>query len=276
MILVNGIEADSLSTSDRGLQYGDGLFETLAVQDGIPLCWERHIQRLRTGCERLRLSCPDGKLLSREAARVSRGLSLGVLKMVITRGPDGRGYKIPAVARPTRILSSLSWPEFSPAWSEQGVVATVCKTRLSPNPCLAGIKHLNRLEQVLARSEWDDPQIAEGLMLDAANRVVEGTMSNVFMVKQGRLLTPDLADAGVEGIMRGLVLELARAFDVTVKVQSVNLADLENAEELFLSNSLFGIWPIRKLGDTAYRVGPLSLRLRDMLIADGYIAGQSQ
>ncbi len=276
MILVNGIEADSLSTGDRGLQYGDGLFETLAVQRGRPLCWDRHMQRLRVGCERLSIHCPESELISGEAERVIGGISLGVLKIVVTRGPGDRGYRIPPHSRPTRILSSLPWPPFSSAWVQQGVAVRVCDTRLARNPRLAGIKHLNRLEQVLARSEWDDPQIAEGLMLDTSNRVIEGTASNLFAVTAGRLLTPDLADAGVEGIMRGLVLDAARALGVPVDVRCVYPKDLRHADELFLSNSLFGVWPIRQLHDRAYPVGPLSLRLRGMLTADGYIAQQSQ
>ncbi len=273
MTLVNGIESDTILTGDRGLNYGDGLFETLAVCNGVPLCWNQHISRLGMGCGRLKIPCPPDALLFEEATRVCGGLALGVLKILITRGTGSRGYRIPDAVTPSRILSTHPWPDFSVSQGLNGVAATVCETRLGNNPALAGIKHLNRLEQVLARSEWSDPGIAEGLMLDTEGRVIEGTMSNLFLVTQDRLLTPDLAKAGVAGIMRELVMLEAARLAVAVGVASVTLADVRNADELFLSNSLFGIWPIRSLDGRAYRVGPLGLRLRRRLLADGYIAG---
>ncbi len=275
MTLVNGIEADAVSVQDRGLSYGDGLFETLAVADGLPIAWEPHISRLRNGCQRLRIPCPAEALLRAEATRVCAGLRLGVLKIIVTRGANGRGYRIPEVVNPTRILTTYPWPAFPGSRAREGVLVTVCQTRLSANPRLAGIKHLNRLEQVLARSEWDSHHYAEGLMLDAADRVVEGTMSNLFLVMDGQLVTPDLADAGVAGIMRGLVLAEAPALDMSVRVASVSLEDLRRAEELFLCNSLFGVWPIKGLDGQAYRVGPLAPRLRQRLLAKGYIAAQA-
>ncbi len=275
MTLVNGIEADAVSVHDRGLSYGDGLFETFAVAEGRPIAWEPHISRLQNGCQRLRIPCPAEALLRAEATRVCAGLTLGVLKIIVTRGANGRGYRIPEVVNPSRILTIYPWPAFPRSRAREGVRVTVCQTRLAANPGLAGIKHLNRLEQVLARSEWDGPHYAEGLMLDTAGRVVEGTMSNLFLVIDGQLVTPDLADAGVAGIMRGLVLAEAAALDIGATVAPVGLDDLRRAEELFLCNSLFGVWPIKGLDGQAYRVGPLALRLRHRLLAKGYIAAQA-
>ena len=274
MRLVNGIASDVISTRDRGLNYGDGLFETMAVRSGAPVCWSRHMARLAAGCQRLRIPCPPDALLWEEAGRVCSGVALGVLKIVVTRGTNGRGYRMPDTVTPTRVLSSHPWPEMPASWGIEGVSVTICQTRLGINPQLAGIKHLNRLEQVMGRSEWDGPRFAEGLMLDTAGRVIEGTTSNLFLVTADGLVTPDLAHAGVAGIMRDLVLEEADTLDVAARVASVSREDLSYAEELFLSNSLFGIWPIRSLDGRVYRVGPLALRLRDRLLAKGCIAGQ--
>ncbi len=274
MRLVNGIASDVISTRDRGLNYGDGLFETMAVRSGAPVCWSRHMARLAAGCQRLRIPCPPDALLWEEAGRVCSGVALGVLKIVVTRGTNGRGYRIPDTVTPTRVLSSHPWPEMPASRGTEGVSVTICQTRLGINPQLAGIKHLNRLEQVMGRSEWDGPRFAEGLMLDTAGRVIEGTTSNLFLVTADGLVTPDLAHAGVAGIMRDLVLEEADTLDVAARVASVSREDLSYAEELFLSNSLFGIWPIRSLDGRVYRVGPLALRLRDRLLAKGCIAGQ--
>ncbi len=275
MRLVNGMESDSISTDDRGLNYGDGLFETMAVKEGAPVCWDRHISRLHAGCRRLRIPCPPGALLRKEATRLCAGLELGVVKIVVTRGATGRGYRMPDAATPSRILSVHPWPDFPASRGTKGVAVAVCQTRLGLNPGLAGVKHLNRLEQVLARSEWDETRFAEGLMLDMAGRVVEGTMSNLFLVSSDRLLTPDLADAGVAGIMRDLVIQEALGLDAAVTVAPVSMEDVNHAEELFLSNSLFGIWPINSVDGTSYRVGPVALRLRQRLLAEGFIVGQA-
>ncbi len=273
MRLVNGIESDRISTADRGLNYGDGLFETMAVRKGAPVCWAQHMARLHAGCRGLRMPCPPEALLLEEATRVCAELELGVIKLIITRGATGRGYRIPDTATPTRILSTHPWPDFPRSSGEEGVAVTVCKTRVGLNPGLAGIKHLNRLEQVLARSELDDTRYAEGLMLDVAGHVVEGTMSNLFLATKGGVLTPDLADAGVAGIMRDLVRQEAGALGVAVTVAPVTMEDVNRAQELFLRNSLFGIWPINSVDGRRYRVGPVALRLRQRLLAEGYIAG---
>jgi len=273
MVLVNGVDTVHLSVQDRGLHYGDGVFETLAVRDGEPLCWARHMDRLRAGCQRLSMPCPDPNQLLGEARQVSQELAHAVLKLMVTRGVGGRGYRPPETASPTRVVVSYPWPDYPRASPLQGVHVRVCNTRLGRNPSLAGIKHLNRLEQVLARAEWTDPDIAEGLMLDTEDRVIEGTMSNVFMVRERCLLTPGLGSAGIPGIMRALIMETARSMGLEVTEASLSLADLGSADELFLCNSIFGVWPIRRLSGKPYAIGPLSLRMRQRLVAMGVISG---
>lgn len=266
MILVNGAPVDSIAVSDRGLQYGDGLFETLAVYDGNPNLWKRHLKRLAVGCERLGIPMPDSGVLWDEAERVCTGMRRGVLKLIITRGSGGRGYRPPKSTHPTRIASAHPWPTYPDAWWHQGVTVRVCRQRLARSPRLAGIKHLNRLEQVLARSEWHDPLVAEGLMLDYDGRVIEGTQTNLFAVRHGRLMTPDLSEAGVQGIMRGLILDIGATLGFACDIGSVNLSDLFQAEELFLCNSLVGIWPVKRLEDAVFRTpGPLTAKLTKVL-----------
>jgi len=272
VVLVNGIATEALGVRDRGLHYGDGLFETLAVSQGRPLCWDPHMARLLAGCERLRLPCPDADGLRKEAREACAALPLGVLKILITRGAGGRGYRPPREPVPTRIVMTRPWPPYPPGNTETGVTVIICQTRLGTNPGLAGLKHLNRLEQVLARSEWDDPGIAEGLMLDATGRVVEGTMTNLFMLSRGRLLTPALDEAGVAGVMRRLILETAPDLGLPATECSLNLRDLNAADELFLSNSLVGVWPVRELAGRAFKVGPVARRLRQELGSRGYLA----
>lgn len=264
MMLINGQPQHQLDAGDRGLLYGDGLFETLAVTEGRPQHWERHLRRLSAGCERLRIPLPDTALLEAEAARLCRDAQRAVLKLVLTRGAAGRGYRMPLEASPTRLLALYPWPDYPARYYTEGVEVRVCQTRLGLNPALAGIKHLNRLEQVLARAEWGD-EVQEGLMLDTEGGVVEGTMSNVFLVAGGRLLTPVLTRAGVAGIMRERILEAAGGQGIDVEVRPLGLADCEAAEGLFLTNSLIGIWPVRRLAEKHFTIPPMARQLMEAL-----------
>jgi len=259
--LINGIEASSIDAQDRGFQYGDGLFETLRIRDGRPCLWSAHMARLAHGCERLGLPMPDEALLCDEADRLCRGEADGVLKIVLTRGSGGRGYRPPQDSTPMRLLARFPTPDYPPENRTQGVAVRICDTRLGLNPALAGFKHLNRLEQVLARAEWDDIDIAEGLMQDIEGNVIEGTMSNLFVVQAGTLRTPELSRCGVAGVMRAQVMAGAEALGIPVGEGRLGLRDLAAADELFLCNSVIGIWPVRRLARRDYVPGPLTARL---------------
>jgi 4-amino-4-deoxychorismate lyase len=246
--LIDGIETDRLAATDRGLQYGDGLFETLAVRDGGFCLWSKHFARLSRGAERLGIPCPPQDLLLEECGQLISGETVGVLKVVLTRGSGGRGYRPPVASHPTRICSLHPWPDYPTSWREKGVSVISCRTPLGNNPILAGLKHLNRLEQVVGRAEWQDPQIAEGLMCDGRGRVIGGTMSNVFLMVRGRLSTPRLDRCGIEGTVRNLVLRMAGSFGIAVEQTDIRHAELVAADGLFLTNALIGVWPVRRLG----------------------------
>jgi 4-amino-4-deoxychorismate lyase len=157
------------------------------------------------------------------------------------------------------------WPNYPTSCTESGIKTRICQTRLGHNPSLAGIKHLNRLEQVLARQEWDDPVIMEGLMLDASGNLVEGTMSNVFVVKDAVLMTPDLQLCGVAGIMRAHVLDMAAEHLIAARVQHLELDALLQADEVFICNSLLGIWPVIGVDEHDFLKGPVTRRLQTLL-----------
>ncbi len=250
MILINGQPETTLSVADRGLQYGDGLFETIPFRDGKLEYLNEHIERLLRGCARLHIDFTDLESLERELVMLCAQTSEDkVIKIIITRGSGGRGYKPPKDTFPQRIIASYPLPDY-PVHNSQGVTVQLCTTRLSANPLLAGIKHLNRLEQVIARNEWDSGEIAEGLMLNYDDELIEGTMSNVFLVRDSRLFTPDLRDSGIEGIMRRQIIEHASTLDIPHEVVSLNIDDLYQADEVFISNSLIGIWPVTLLHGT--------------------------
>ncbi len=251
-LLVNGEQTDRLPVLDRGIQYGDGLFETIAVREGRPCLWERHLRRLRRGCERLGIAPPDPAGLLAESQAVIQGRQRAVLKIVVTRGAGGRGYRPPQDPQPSRLIYCTPWPGYPEAYWKKGVAVRLCTTALGINPALAQIKHLNRLEQVLARSEWNDPAVFEGVMLDSDGRVIEGTMSNLFLVRKGCLVTPDLKRCGVAGILREVIIECAAALGIPLTIGDVRLEALQEADALFLSNSLIGILPVRRFSGCGY------------------------
>ena len=247
--------APAAATLDRGLEFGDGLFETLAVVNGAPRLLERHLARLAHGCERLGIAMPASARLARELTLAAHGRGVGVLKLIVTRGAGGHGYAPVARARPRRTLVALPPRRRDPRFECDGIVARLCCTRLALQPALAGLKHLNRLEQVLARREWSDPAIPEGLMLDVQGRLICGTISNVFLDLGQGLVTPALTRCGVAGVMRAALLAGFAAAGHAVEERDVAAAELRTARELFVSNALIGVWPVRRLDDRDYPLG---------------------
>ncbi|MBF0469760.1 MAG: aminodeoxychorismate lyase [Gammaproteobacteria bacterium] len=251
---VNGRPETVLSLRDRALHYGDGLFETIAIADGQPQLLTAHLQRLQSGCRRLSLPYPDEDLLRQEIAAASRAMAVGrksVLKLILSRGEGGRGYRPPQIMEPVRILMSFPWP-YHDEEERCGVRLRYCSTPLSSHPQLAGIKHLNRLEQVIARNEWQNETIFEGLMANGKGSIVEGTMSNIFWLRSGRIFTPELKECGVQGVMRQEVMTLAEEEGIACEITSCERHDLEEADGLFITNSLLKIRWVRQLQQKRY------------------------
>ena len=243
-MLVNGTVQTQINITDRGFQYGDGLFETIAVFNGKPCFLNRHLERLTQGCQRLKIPAPDLNLLQTEIQHLCQGTETAVLKIIITRGSGGRGYRQPDPILPTRVLSLHPFPTYP----NDGITARFCQTRLSLNPTLAGLKHLNRLEQVLARSEWTD-EVMEGIMLDINERVIEGTMSNLFYIKNQQLYTAKLTQSGVAGIIRSLIIEQHNVIE-----HDYTKTELLNADELFICNAVIGIMPVKQLEQQFFNI----------------------
>jgi 4-amino-4-deoxychorismate lyase len=265
MILVNGVHQPHIPIADRGFQYGDGLFETIEVNNGQPVFMERHLARLETGCHRLKIPFPDMSQLIAETRHVCQGSTQAVLKIIVTRGVGGRGYRQPDAIEPTRVLSLHPYPDYPASYAEQGIVAMICSTPLGLNPLLAGIKHMNRLEQIMARAEWMDAGIQEGLMLDANARVVEGTMTNLFYVKKGTLYTAALTQAGVAGIIRSIIIELSVQQGFNMIEHSFTQEQLLSADEIFVCNSIIGIWPVKQIERVHFSIGPITQQVQNLL-----------
>jgi 4-amino-4-deoxychorismate lyase len=246
-VLVNGIANQQLQSNDRGLSYGDGLFETIQVQNNEPLLWQAHLKRMRLGAQRLGITFDDLTVQAfKDDFKVlnSDCMGSGVLKLTLTRGVGKRGYKAEPDTKATRISMFSAMPDMSKQQAD-GISVVLCSTQLARQPQLAGLKHLNRLEQVLARNEWDDPKITEGIVCDTDNNVIEGCMSNLFWVKKGTVYTPDLSFSGVDGVIRNTVIKICtEQLASPVKIANFKLPDLLASDEVFVCNSLFNILPV--------------------------------
>jgi 4-amino-4-deoxychorismate lyase len=252
VIAVNGVIGAQVSPLDRGFAYGDGVFETCKILHGkIPL-WHLHKERLLKSCEKLFIpivvELVEAQLSSLTAALSTSDIEDAVVKITITRGQGGRGYRAPNVVEPSIVIGIFPAVNYPQHYFSEGVSVRLCNQRLSCNPSLAGLKHLNRLEQVLARAEWQDDEIAEGILLDTQSNLIEAVFSNIFLIKNGELFTPDLSKAGVAGVMRRFIIEtLAPQAGLNVSIKNLSLADLMSADAAFLCNSIYGIWPLTKL-----------------------------
>lgn len=267
---VDGQAESMVNVTQRALQYGDGLFETIRVRHARPEYLGRHMQRLSAGCERLKFPPVDWALVRQELVELAAQQKDAVLKYILSRGAGDRGYQTGPGLKVTRIAGIHPLPHRSPDPEQSGVRARICSTRLAAQPLLAGIKHLNRLEQVMARMEWDDPDIAEGFMLDQDQRLIEGTMSNVFIVNGRELMTPELSNCGVAGVMRSVILDLAATLGLKSRVQILTLDDVQTAREVFICNSLSGLWPVVSIdGLGEYGIGRITRQLQVAMQADG-------
>jgi 4-amino-4-deoxychorismate lyase len=266
IVLVNGLADRDVSPLDRSLHFGDGLFETIACRGGRPRFLSLHLERLALGCARLGITTVPMDEVRDEVRTVAREVENAIVKVLLTRGTAiARGYGSSGQEKATRITLRYAWPHENPAQLQDGVQVRTAALRLGENPALAGLKHCNRLEQVLARREWTDPDISEALLFSSSDRLVSGTMSNVFIVEGSRLRTPRVDLCGVAGVMRRVVLREAANAGIPVQEDVVSAEDLRSADELFLTNARIGIWPVRALDGRLISPGPLTRRLQQLI-----------
>ncbi|MDH5394395.1 MAG: aminodeoxychorismate lyase, partial [Gammaproteobacteria bacterium] len=247
-VLVNGHVTDQLSIKDRGLNYGDGVFETIAVSGRHLHYWSEHFRRLKQGCERLAIKAPLEAELLADIKKLSFPNEPSVLKIVVSRGQGGRGYAATGIEQASVIISLNSWPDFVLEYQQRGVNVRICQHRLMINPALAGIKHLNRLDQVLARNEWHNDQIHEGIMLDQHDYLIEGVSTNLFVMVNNQWLTPAVTDCAVAGIMRELILNKAELIKLKIEQRKIQLSELSSVQQMFVCNSIWGIVPVTGCG----------------------------
>ncbi len=251
MILVNGQPADSVNARDRGLAYGDGVFRTLRSQSGQPVWWADHFAKLDSDCAALALARPDEARLRAEVCQVAEA-GEGVVKIIITRGASERGYASTGAHAGTRIVMSSPLPPHARPKVAAAIHACWCTLRLARQPRLAGVKHLNRLENVLARAEWHDPEIDEGVLCDDTGALISGVMSNLFWVSQGELYTPDLSECGVAGVTRARLLRAAARLGIRCHIGRWLPDAILAADEVMICNSVIGARRVARLDDVTW------------------------
>jgi 4-amino-4-deoxychorismate lyase len=271
--LINGDFNQVISPLDRGFAYGDGVFRTMVMRSGMPIDWPLHYQKLVADCAAIDIVCPSAELLMSDfvqlvSAEDIDSHKLEVVKIMITRGEGERGYKPPAVVTPTRVVIKSAMPKYEEEYYTTGVDLHVCDTRLAHQPKLAGIKHLNRIENILARMEWRDESIFDGLLLDSQGDVIECTMSNIFARFDNVLVTPDLSQCGVAGITRQRIIALAAVLNLSVEVTQLSLSRLLQANEVIICNSLYGAFQVHKIGEVSWTPLAIAKTFRNLLTND--------
>lgn len=252
MFLINGKKVDVLPANDRGLQFGDGCFTTARVRAGQVVMLAQHVQRLKIACERLFINFSQWEVLADEMRQQAQSHKEGALKVIITRGKGGRGYSATGCRDTTRIVSVSPFPAHYARWRDEGVTLALSPIRLGRNPSLAGLKHLNRLEQVLIRSHLEQTDADEALVLDSDGWLTECCAANLFWRKGNDVFTPRLDQAGVNGIMRQhCIAMLARSPFHVVEV-SMRPEALRDADEVLICNALMPLVPVRRWDDVCW------------------------
>lgn len=270
--LINGEFQESISPLDRGFAYGDGVFRTMRVKGGMPIIWHSHYQKLVSDCASIGIVCPSAALIMDDIQKLFiddvLDNKVSVAKIIITRGVGERGYLTPPITTPLRVVLKTKMPTYISQNVKNGVALTICETRLARQKQLAGVKHLNRLENILARMEWRDESIFDGLLMDDLGHVVEGTACNIFARFGQELHTPILDECGVAGVARSQILALSKPLNLFVKELKFDLVHLMNADEIIISNSLYGAFQVVKIADKVWKKQPLARTLRELMKYD--------
>ncbi len=267
---VNGKLVSGIAPTNRGFAYGDGIFRTMRLLDGELQDWPLHYQTLVADCSKIQIVCPSAELLMQEfkyfmASASEEDTQFSIIKIIITRGEGARGYAPPAVCEPTRVLIQSPLPNYPDEIYANGVALYSCQTRLAHQPILAGIKHLNRLENVLARAEHKDPRFFDGLLQDYDGHVIEAVSGNLFIRKEGVVMTPALDSCGVAGVMRQKILDWYRTQGQPVVIAPLSIEDVLQAEGVVIVNSVYGVLQVAQIDEHVMAADHWAQQLRSQL-----------
>lgn len=272
LAIINGEFKDKISIFDRGLAYGDGFFETTAwrfikrKKDCRVEFWNRHLKRIKQTCQFLNIKISNFSQLEKDKKKIltkahNIGMVEGVLKIIITRGEGGRGYKYEKNMKPNIMFIVSNKTEYPSDFYSNGVKIKISKSPITINNSLAGFKHLNRLDSVLARSEWEDHDVFDSMFIDNYNNIIEGTMSNLFFIKENVLYTPSINICGIKGIMREVVIDKCCEFFDEIKICESSKDFFLEADSIFLTNSLIKILPVKQVESKKFVIDQRVLKI---------------
>lgn len=242
---VNGLQQNAIEIENRGLAYGDGIFTTAKILHGHIQYLTAHIERLVFGCQTLGISAPSTQQLTEQLSNIGKNYSLAVLKVVIIAGKGGRGYARSPANAYDLIVMVHDYPNHYDALAKQGIHLGISQQQLGINPMLSGLKHLNRLEQVLLRQELATTHYDDLLVANVFDEVIEVTSANVFVFLAGKLFTPDVSLSGVNGIMRQTIL----SYFPQAEIKKLTIDDMQQAQAMFICNCVMGVVPVNQFNE---------------------------
>lgn len=252
---VNYVPINNIPLNDRGLAFGDGVFSTAKIINGSVAHLDKHMQRLQTACQRIAIIKINWQQLEGELIKLAKGYQRACLKVIISAGESQRGYSRVGGQGANIIITVSNFPSHYDAWEQKGISVGISSIKLGLNPLLAGLKHLNRLEQVLIRAELDALPFDDVLVTDINGDIIETNCANVFWLADGQWHTPKLDNAGVNGIIRDRILVQNPA----IIESNYPMESLDNVEAMFISNSLHGIIGVHTFDGRKLNLEPVNL-----------------
>ncbi|QBF84562.1 aminodeoxychorismate lyase [Shewanella maritima] len=267
-VWVNQDEAGTISPFDRGLAYGDGLFATIQTNNGVILLLDAHLARLHQGAVRLGINWSPTESFIAHLKQLAASNPNHCIKVILSRGNGGRGYMPPEHAKLTEITSVHPLPSHYPIWQREGIKLALSEVELGRQPLLAGIKHLNRLEQVLIKAQPLANDVQDWLVVDTQGKVIESSMANLFAIKSSKVYTPSMAYSGVAGVTRERVIDALLQFGLSVECTEFDVTFLQSCDHVMLSNSLFGVVDVTTIGNQVFERFAETKKLTELIYAN--------
>ncbi|EPE37642.1 Aminodeoxychorismate lyase [Candidatus Photodesmus katoptron] len=262
---VNGKLSSSISVMDRSFQYGDGCFTTMLVFEGKIQHWDMHVKRMEECLHFLNIALPNWEKVYKWLMEARLKNRKSGLKLHITRGKGHFGYNSQGIESPNITISHFLVPNHYKRLIRYGLELGVCNQNLGINPLLAGYKHNNRLEQVLLKLEINRLGLFDAIVLDIKKNLIETTIANLFWVKNNIIYTPSLENAGVNGITRQLVIQFSSSKNLKLIIDNFQFQCLDDAEEIFITNSILGVVPVIKIISKHYNIGKVTRYFQERL-----------
>jgi len=260
-MIINGSPSQDVAIADRGFNFGDGHFTTIKIAAGQALLLDLHLARLQQACAALVIEFTQWNELLAVITQQALVLRGGVLKVTITRGEGGRGYSTLGCSRANWFLQHRSIPAQYSDWAREGIELMLCEYQQTVNPALAGLKTLNRLDQVMIKQELDANGMNDGLVCSTDGYVIETSVANVFWVIGDKVYTPSTERSGVEGVMKTHISNLLNKLGFSLKTGDYTISNVLAADEIFITNSVMEVVPVKSI---------LKLGTQDNISAIGY------